>query len=93
MVRTSYGKRRGTRYKLSLKKRRSKTITRFLEKFKTGENVHIIVTTNNMIPHQRFHGLTGKIVEKRGSSYIVRVRDKNAYKKVVVRPEHLRRSA
>jgi large subunit ribosomal protein L21e len=41
------------------------------------------------LPHKRFHGKVGKVVEKRGRGYVVSVAKGNAVKQIIVRPEHL----
>jgi len=43
------------------------------------------------MPHRRFHGKTGYVEGKRGTAYVVRVRQGNAMKQIIVRPEHLKR--
>jgi large subunit ribosomal protein L21e len=42
------------------------------------------------MPHPRFKGKTGRIIEKRGKSYIVQILDGNKAKKLIARPEHLK---
>jgi large subunit ribosomal protein L21e len=60
--------------------------------YKPGDKV--VIKANPAIwagmPHRRFHGKVGEVVGKRGRSYIVKVRDGNVYKTIIVRPEHLR---
>ena len=60
--------------------------------YKEGDKV--VIKANPAIwagmPHRRFHGKVGEIIGKRGKSYIVKVRDGNVYKTIIVRPEHLR---
>jgi large subunit ribosomal protein L21e len=41
------------------------------------------------MPHRRFHGHIGVIVDKRGKSYVVNVSQGNAIKEIIVRPEHI----
>jgi large subunit ribosomal protein L21e len=41
------------------------------------------------LPHKRFHGKIGKVVEKRGRGYVVSVAQGNAVKQIIVRSEHL----
>jgi large subunit ribosomal protein L21e len=41
------------------------------------------------MPHKRYHGKVGKIIDKRGRSYIVSVTQGDAVKEIIVRPEHL----
>ncbi len=90
MVKKSRGFRSRTRKKLKQKAR--PTITKFLEEFKIGEKVIILQEPSSQkgMPHPRFKGKIGKIIEKRGKSYIVEIIDGNKVKKVISRPEHLR---
>ncbi|MCK4475336.1 MAG: hypothetical protein KAU16_01260, partial [Methanophagales archaeon] len=41
------------------------------------------------MPHQRFHGLTGKIKGEQGRAYIVEVSDGQRKKDLFIRAEHL----
>jgi large subunit ribosomal protein L21e len=41
------------------------------------------------LPHKRFHGKIGTVLEKRGRGYVVSVADGAAVKKIIVRSEHL----
>jgi len=41
------------------------------------------------LPHKRFHGKVGTVLEKRGRGYVVRVTKGDAVKKIIVRSEHL----
>lgn len=79
---------RGTRQKLSKGKKTG--ITPYIRQFSVGQPVHIDFLSSSPLPHPRFHGTTGKVLEKRGKSYVVQFSDKNAVKKLVLRPEHLR---
>ncbi len=92
MVRKSHGPRRRTREKLRKSEREKFTVTKYLRTFEPGERVVIVPDpSSKSIPFRRFHGRSGEIVEKRGRAYIVLVRDGRSYKKVIARPEHLRR--
>lgn len=55
---------------------------------------YVVIDVNSAIhygmPHRRFQGRVGKVVGKRGKSYIVAVSDKNASRILLVRPEHLK---
>ena len=42
------------------------------------------------MPHPRFLGTTGRIVERRGRAYVVQIRDGHMTKTLLVRPEHLK---
>ncbi|ABU81960.1 50S ribosomal protein L21e [Ignicoccus hospitalis] len=60
--------------------------------YKPGDKV--IIDPNPAIwsglPHRRFCGKVGEVVGKRGKAYLVKVRDGDVYKTIIVRPEHLR---
>ncbi len=87
MVRKSYGKMRGTRSKMA---GRSSSISKFIDKFEVGESVHIDFSSHR-IPHPKFQGFTGRVVEKTGKGYVVEVMNRNAVKKISLKPEHLKR--
>jgi large subunit ribosomal protein L21e len=42
------------------------------------------------MPHRRYHGRVGRIVEKRGRGYVVAVQIGSKLRKLSVLPEHLR---
>jgi large subunit ribosomal protein L21e len=88
MVRKSYGKMRGTRKKIIGGRL---PVNRFIEEFQLGDNVSIKLHAGFKFPHPRFHGTFGRIVAKRGRAYVVRIKDKNAYKEIFVKPEHLKK--
>ena len=41
------------------------------------------------MPHRRYHGEIGVIADKRGGSYVISVKQGNAVKEIIVRPEHI----
>lgn len=88
MVRKSYGKMRGTRKKVFSK---GLPVNRFVEDFKEGDYVSIKLHSGLKFPHPRFHGMNGRVTGRRGNAYAVRVKDKNAYKEIFVKPEHLKK--
>lgn len=87
MVRKSYGKMRGTRKKLMIKEKPG--ITAYMKKFEIGDMVHVTLKTGK-IPDPKFHGLTGKVIGKKGNSYVIAIRNKRVMKKIMLRPENLR---
>jgi large subunit ribosomal protein L21e len=91
MVKKSHGPRARTRKKLKQKLRR-KGITRFLKEFKEGQKVMILQepASHKGMPFPRFKGKIGKVINKRGRSYIVEVLDGKKVKKIISRPEHLK---
>ncbi|MCX8195043.1 MAG: 50S ribosomal protein L21e [Candidatus Micrarchaeota archaeon] len=42
------------------------------------------------MPHPRYRGRTGVIVDTRGKAYVVQIRDGNMLKELIVPPVHLR---
>jgi len=69
-------------------------ITRSFQTFEAGDRVTIVIDSSVQKgwPHNRFHGLTGTVVGKRGGSFLVDVRFGGKIKQAIVRPEHLRRA-
>ena len=67
-------------------------LSRVLYKYQKGEKALILLdpSVHKGMPHRRFHGKIGVIVERRGRSYMLEVRDGGKIKRVVARPEHLR---
>lgn len=92
MVKKSRGFRAKTRKKLTQRAGYRPAITKFLQEFKKDQRVVILQepSSHKGMPHPRFMGKTGKIIEKRGKSYIVEIIDVNKVKKIVSRPEHLK---
>ena len=95
MVTRSHGFKVGTRRKLKKKVRdrgRIK-INASLQEFKPDEKVVILVDSSypKGMPHRRFFGKHGRIVGKRGNSYIVEVKDGMKYKKLICARVHLRK--
>ena len=88
---------RGTRSKtrqILKKKPRARglsPITRGFQTFEPGEKVNIVIdpSIHSGMPHSRFHGLTGFVIQERGTAYEVRVNVGGKTKIVVSRPEHL----
>ncbi|MEA2054348.1 MAG: 50S ribosomal protein L21e [Candidatus Thermoplasmatota archaeon] len=95
MVRRSRGARSKTRQILRKKPRERglSPITRALQEFEKGEKVSIVIdpSIHKGIPHRRYHGKTGDIEEKRGDSYIVKIKNGNMIKNIIVRPEHMKK--
>ena len=66
-------------------------ITKFLQEFKLGQKVVIKqeASSRKGMPHLRYKGMVGKVVERRGKSYVVEVKNGGKKKKLLARPEHL----
>jgi len=69
------------------------TITKSLQQFEAGESVNIVIDSaiHKGMPHIRYHGYTGKVIEKQGDCFKVSVTVGKKEKTLVIRPEHLRR--
>ena len=95
MVKRSRGIRSKSRDILRKKPRERglSTITKAMQIFEKGDSVNIVIdsSVHKGMPHIRFHGHTGKVEGKQGNSYIVGVNNGKKQKKLIIRPEHLRR--
>ncbi len=87
----SHGFRRGTRnLKVKVRKKGKVGIKGYLQKF--GENDIVSISINpryRAIPHPRFQGKSGVILNTQGRAYYVRIKDGDKTKKVLITPEHL----
>ena len=70
------------------------SLSRILAEFEAGDrvNIHIEPSYHKGMPAPRFHGLTGRIIEKRGKGYIVEVYDMKKKKQVIVQAAHLKKA-
>lgn len=95
MVKRSKGIRSGTRKKLKkkLKDRGKIKIKAHLQSFKIGDHVLVKVDSSYQkgMPFKRFFGKQGKVLEKRGKSYVLSMKDGNKSKKVISSAVHLRK--
>ena len=66
-------------------------LTKFLHGYELGESVIIKIDSSQQksLPHRRFHGKIGKVVEKRGRGYVVNVAQGDSKREIIVRTEHL----
>ena len=66
-------------------------ISKILHEYITGNQVIIKMDSSvqKSMPHKRFHGKIGLIIEKRGRGYVVSVPQGEATKTIIVRTEHL----
>jgi large subunit ribosomal protein L21e len=92
-MKKSKGFRAGTRHLLKKKPReRGKTrLSKLLHQYEPGNRVVIKIepSIQKGMPHKRYHGKAGAVVEKRGRSYVISVTQGKAVKQITVRPEHL----
>lgn len=70
-------------------------LTTLIKNFKVGDTVAIVPKGSfSDIPHPRYRGKIGKIVEKRGTAYIVRIPvSKSTDRMIVVPQRHLEKPA
>jgi large subunit ribosomal protein L21e len=66
-------------------------IGKLLQDYAPGSQVIIKMDSSvqKSMPHKRFHGKIGTVVEKRGRGYVVRVPQGEAVKEIIVRSQHL----
>jgi large subunit ribosomal protein L21e len=65
--------------------------TKFLYEYENGASVIIKIDSaqQKAMPHRRFHGKVGQVIEKRGRAYVVQVAQGDATRKLIIRTEHL----
>ena len=70
---------------------RKLTIPGLISSFKVGQTVAIDSQSKySGMPHPRYRGKTGTIIETRGKAYVVRIKDMNMTKELIIPPVHLR---
>jgi len=92
MVQKSKGPRAKTRSLLRRRIKERTTITKCLQEFNVGSRVMIKLdpSSHKGRPFKRFHGKVGTVIDKRGRSYIIRIKDGNKEKEIISAPRHLR---
>ncbi len=92
-MKKSKGYRAGTRRLLKKRPRERGKIrlSKLLYQYQPGNRVVIKIdsSVHKGMPHKRYHGRVGTVIDKRGRSYIVSVTQGDAVKEIIVRPEHL----
>jgi large subunit ribosomal protein L21e len=92
-MKKSKGYRHGTRrlFKKAPREKGKIRIGKLLYEYQRGNQVVVMIDSSVQkgMPHHRYHGRIGTIINKRGRSYVVNVTQGNAVKEIVVRPEHL----
>ena len=69
------------------------SLTKYFQNFDSGDSVALVTelgVQGSGFP-RRMQGRTGKVIEKRGKSYVVEIKDFDLKKKFVVRPIHLKK--
>ena len=67
------------------------SLSKLLYEYQPGSQVVVKIepSVQKGMPHRRYHGRVGTILNKRGRSYVVSVSQGDALKEIIVRPEHL----
>ncbi len=92
MVRKAKGSRSKTRKLFSRRNREKTSVNKRLKKFEVGSRI-VIKADASIIkgrPFKRFYGKSGIIINKRGRSYIIKIKDKNKEKEIISLPVHLK---
>ncbi len=76
-----------------IKNRGKLSTKKITQDFSIGTKVSIDIDSSIMKgqPHPRFYGKTGTISEKQGKAYVVNIENGGKTKKVISRPEHLKK--
>lgn len=69
------------------------SIAASLQEFKPGEKVVLDLNgaVHKGMPHQRFQGQQGTVLERRGRAFIIQINDHEKKKQIISRPEHLKK--
>lgn len=74
----------------STKMKKKLTVNQFVKPFKAGDKVVITIKSYfRGLPHPRYNGRGGEVISKQGGSYIVRIRDGNSEKDLILNPVHI----
>ena len=76
----------------SIRARGKISLSRYFQKFNSGDSVAVVkeISLASTFP-KRLQGRTGKIIEKRGRSYVIKIMDHNKEKTFIIEPVHLRK--
>ncbi|NIA03963.1 MAG: 50S ribosomal protein L21e [Nitrospiraceae bacterium] len=71
------------------------SISRYMASYNVGDSVLLKIepSVHEGFFHRNFYGKTGVVVGKRGSAYIVEVKDGNKKKQVITKAIHLQKIA
>jgi len=89
----SRGIRRRTRKLLRKPPRRRglQPLGGLIREYNPGTKVVIKINSSfhKGMPHRRYHGKVGKVIEKRGRAYVIEIKDGGKNKNIIARPEHI----
>lgn len=78
--------------KKSIRTRGKFSLSRLFQKFQNGDRVAVIIEkSKNFGFPERLQGMTGVIEDKRGRSYIVRIKTQRKEKQFIIDPIHLKK--
>jgi len=68
-------------------------LSRLLAKYEVGDKVIINIDSgiHKGMPHKRFQGNVGTVVEKRGRAYVLDLPQRKTSKYIIAGPEHIKR--
>lgn len=67
-------------------------LSKYFQKIKTGDNVAVTIDKSREFNFpERMQGRTGVVEGKRGSSYIVNIKDQTRPKQFIINPIHLKK--
>jgi large subunit ribosomal protein L21e len=68
------------------------SLSRYFQNLKSGDSVAVVkeISVSSSFPG-RLQGRTGKVVEKRGRSYVVKIMDHDKEKTFIIEPVHLKK--
>ncbi|MEM2094009.1 MAG: 50S ribosomal protein L21e [Candidatus Bathyarchaeia archaeon] len=93
----SRGFRRKSRGILTKEPRRRglQPLGKLLHRYEAGEKVVIKLdpSIHKGMPHARYHGKVGVVLEKRRRAYVVQIEEGGKLRELIVRPEHLNQMA
>ena len=91
----SKGPRRKSRSILTkrVRERGKLGLSRLLARYEVGEKVVIDIDSgiHKGMPHKRYQGKVGTIIERRGRAYVIEIPQRKTVKLIISTPEHLRR--
>ena len=92
-MKKSKGFRSGARRLLTKepRERGKMRLSKLLYEYQPGNQVIIKIDSavQKGMPHRRYHGRVGTVLNKRGRSYVINVSQGDAMREIIVRPEHL----
>ncbi|MFQ6053367.1 MAG: 50S ribosomal protein L21e [Candidatus Bathyarchaeia archaeon] len=91
----SRGLRRKSRHVLTkpVRERGKLGVSRLLARYEVGDKVVIDIdpAVHKGMPHKRYQGKVGTVIERRGRAYVVEIPQRRSAKHIIAKPEHLKR--